>query len=290
MARRPAPPPTQPTLALTVSRDEARTKIHQQIERGRALLALDIGSRPDLTKAHAERSKWTDYTKELLALLFTNRTPATDFEYGGLGAISSVPRPFALLIADFREGVQAQITRLESITDRLVLIPEPHSSVTGSQDRGFRPTERDGHSRKVFIVHGHDGATRQSVCRFLEKLDLEPIVLHEQANKGRTVMEKIEANSDVEFAVVLMTGDDVGGVENTTSDRLVPRARQNVILELGYFLGRIGRDRVCALHEQGVELPSDYVGVVFVPLDGGWQLELAREIRAAGIHVDLNLL
>ena len=85
------------------------------------------------------------------------------------------------------------------------------------------------------------------VCRFLEKLKLQPIVLHEQASRGMTVIEKIEANSEVEFAVVLMTADDVGAVK-TASDKLAPRARQNVVLELGYFVARIGsKPRLCSV-------------------------------------------
>lgn len=98
------------------------------------------------------------------------------------------------------------------------------------------------HSDRVFVVHGHDEGARESVARFLEKLGLEPIILHEQANRGRTVIEKIEGHRDVGFAVVLLTPDDQGCVEG---GQLEPRARQNVLLELGYFLGYLGRDRVC---------------------------------------------
>jgi predicted nucleotide-binding protein len=144
-------------------------------------------------------------------------------------------------------------------------------------------------SRTVFIVHGHDEAVKQSVARFLEKLDLHPIILHEQPNKGRTIIEKFEAHSDVGFAVVLLTPDDLGGVASTPA-KLQPRARQNVILELGYFIGKLGRARVCALYTKGVELPSDIHDVVYVPYDegGAWRIGLARELNAAGITVDMN--
>lgn len=143
---------------------------------------------------------------------------------------------------------------------------------------------------KVFVVHGHDEATKEKVARFLEKLKLEAVILHEQPNKGRTVIEKFTDYADVSFAVVLMTGDDVGGVKGTPPKELTPRARQNVVLELGYFLARLGRGHVCALFEPGVEIPSDYSGVLYLPLDdaGAWKLQLAREVKAAGIQVDLN--
>lgn len=144
-------------------------------------------------------------------------------------------------------------------------------------------------SRKVFVVHGHDEAAKLALARFIEKLDLTPVILHEKPNEGRTIIEKFEDHVDVGFAVVLMTPDDVGALAKE-KDKLKPRARQNVILELGFFLGKLGRKHVCALYKENVEIPSDYKGVLFIPMDknNGWQLSLAREIKAAGIEIDLN--
>jgi predicted nucleotide-binding protein len=149
-------------------------------------------------------------------------------------------------------------------------------------------TSVKSYSRDIFLVHGHDNAIKESAARFLEKLDLHPIILHEQPNKGRTVIEKFEAHSDVGFAVVLLTPDDVC---RESPEQITRRARQNVILELGYFIGKLSRARVCALYREGVELPSDIHGVLYIPYDegNGWRLQLAKEIRAAGITVDLNL-
>jgi predicted nucleotide-binding protein len=96
-------------------------------------------------------------------------------------------------------------------------------------------------SRKIFIVHGHDNEAKVEVARFLERVGFEAIILHEQANRGRTIIEKVEMHSDVGFAVVLLTPDDEGGKRGNSTR---PRARQNVVLELGYFIGRLGRDRV----------------------------------------------
>jgi predicted nucleotide-binding protein len=143
-------------------------------------------------------------------------------------------------------------------------------------------------SRDIFLVHGRDDAVKESVARFLEKIDLHPVILHEQPNMGRTLIEKFEAHSSVCFAIVLLTPDDVGGL--ASERKLSPRARQNVILELGYFIGKLGRALVCALYLEGVDLPSDIHGVLYVPYDagGGWRLKLAAEIKAAGINVDLN--
>ena len=94
------------------------------------------------------------------------------------------------------------------------------------------------------------------------------------------------------FAVVLLTGDDRGGRAEQQYEVQQPRARQNVIFELGFFIGKLGRNRVCALYERGVEIPSDYQGVLFVPLDDNqsWQVRLAKEMRVAGLPVDLNVI
>jgi hypothetical protein len=143
-------------------------------------------------------------------------------------------------------------------------------------------------SRKIFIVHGHDEGSRESVARFLEKIDFEPVILHERANRGRTIIEKFEAHADVGFAVVLMTPDDVGGAREGMQQQA--RARQNVILELGYFIGRLGRERVCAVKSSELELPSDILGVVWTPFDshGAWKVALLKELEAAGYEIDWN--
>ncbi|MBU1190270.1 MAG: nucleotide-binding protein [Gammaproteobacteria bacterium] len=142
---------------------------------------------------------------------------------------------------------------------------------------------------KVFLVHGHDEAAREGTARFLEKLKLEPIILHEQPNAGKTIIEKVEAYSSVAFAVVLLTPDDMGANKGSEGS-LKPRARQNVIMELGYFLGKLGRTHVAALLKDDIEKPSDYDGVVYISIDpgGAWRLQLARELKAAGLNVDLN--
>jgi len=141
----------------------------------------------------------------------------------------------------------------------------------------------------VFIVHGHNNEAKETVARFIQKINLTPLVLHEQANKGLTIIEKFEAFSDVEFAVILLTPDDIGypvGVQ----DKQQKRARQNVVLELGYFLGKLGRERVCALYTDDVEIPSDYQGVLYVRLDkdGAWKTKLAQEIVQVGISIKLE--
>lgn len=146
-------------------------------------------------------------------------------------------------------------------------------------------------SKRVFLVHGHDSGAKEMVARYVERLGLQAVILHEQANEGRTVIEKIEAHSDVVFAVVLLTPDDVGGPK-ADSGNLKPRARQNVILELGYFLGKLKRSRVCALYKTGVEIPSDYEGVLWIELDdkGAWRMSLAQEFSNARLPIDVKAI
>ncbi|WP_082474646.1 TIR domain-containing protein [Sphingomonas sp. Leaf343] len=141
--------------------------------------------------------------------------------------------------------------------------------------------------RKVFVVHGHDGEAQQAVARFMERLGFEAIILHERASQGRTVIEKIEAEAGVGFAIVLLTPDDEG---RAMGGDLQPRARQNVMLELGYFIGRLGRNRVCALKRGDLEIPSDFAGVVWEQMDdgNGWKQSLGKELEAAGYAVDWN--
>jgi len=155
----------------------------------------------------------------------------------------------------------------------------------GSTDAVLRPPL----SRKVFIVHGHDDGAREMVARFLERIGLEAIILHEQANQGRTIIEKVVAHGNVGFAVVLLTPDDEGCAKGGEPE---PRARQNVLLELGYFIGRLGRDKVCALKRGKLEIPSDFAGVVWETMDtsGGWKQSLARELEAAGHTIDWNMV
>lgn len=137
--------------------------------------------------------------------------------------------------------------------------------------------------RKVFIVHGHDEGARETVARFLERIGFEVIILHEQANRGRTVIEKVEVHGDVPFAVVLLTPDDEGCKAGGNPQ---PRARQNVILELGYFIGRLGRSNVCALTRGNVEIPSDFAGVVYEAMEGQWKSKLAGELEDVGFEID----
>ncbi|MDI5922496.1 nucleotide-binding protein [Halomonas sp. LR5S13] len=179
------------------------------------------------------------------------------------------------------------IAGIHALTGQLI-IPFVRDYKSYVQSKGSAETVlKPPFSRKIFIVHGHDDGARETVARFLERISLEAVILHEQANQGRTIIEKVVAHSDVGFAVVLLTPDDEGCAKGGKPE---PRARQNVLLELGYFIGRLGRDKVCALKRGTLEIPSDFAGVVWETMDsnGGWKQALARELEAAGHSIDWN--
>lgn len=144
--------------------------------------------------------------------------------------------------------------------------------------------------RKVFIVHGHDNEVKQEVARFLEHLDVKPIILHEQASAGMTIIEKIEHYSnDADFALVIYTPCDRGRGALETKVAARNRARQNVVFEHGYLMAKFGRENVCALVKGDIEIPNDTSGVVYVDLDAGgaWQIEVTKELKAAGYAISV---
>ena len=139
---------------------------------------------------------------------------------------------------------------------------------------------------RIFIVHGHDHAIKDNVTVFIHSLKLEPIIISDKANAGKTLIEKLEEYSDVSFAVVLLSPDDLGHSLKDSNEKT--RARQNVIFELGLFIGRLGRENVCPIVNNVAELPSDYLGIVYIPYDekGAWKLHLIREFVKAGFNID----
>lgn len=147
-------------------------------------------------------------------------------------------------------------------------------------------------NENVFIVHGHNTEIKQIVARTLSTLKFNPIILHESPDSGNTLMEKLEENSNqASYAIVILTSDDLGKAKNSNS--LQPRARQNVILELGFFIGKLGRKRVFVLKQDDLELPSDISGIVYNNYDGeegGWKSKLVKNMKAIGFDVDANNL
>ena len=280
------PPPTEPERPrIKRSKEEAKELIARQVDKGENLVSSAIPPiPPESAKEFAERLKfWKNYTSELLRSLFTTGALAREFDPYPSNAWDMNANRY---LQNLKLEHDRNLVNLRSILQRIDLFEELPIDLRLTEARDVnRPATA---SRDVFVVHGRDDAAKESVARFLERLDLHPIILHEQADKGRTVIEKFEDHSNVCFAVVLLTADDEGRLRG--SEQLELRARQNVILEFGFFIGKLGRERVCALKTPGVDEPSDIRGVLYIPLDNGgaWRLKLAAELKAANIDVDLN--
>ena len=181
-----------------------------------------------------------------------------------------------------RSGVNQAIALLESAKLEVELTGGAPSSTSSSTTVGT----------KVFVVHGHDEAKKHEVARFIRDVTgNEPVILHEMPNAGQTVIEKFEGQaSQTAYAIVIATADDLGRAKG--EPELSPRARQNVVLELGFFFGALGRRKVAMLYDPTIERPSDIAGLVTIPLDapGAWKMLLARELNAAGVPVDWSAL
>lgn len=268
--------------------DVVRTALKERARIGQEILERKISDDSHIEDLRVAHDQWTRYNEALLRTLFESTELMYEYEH------SRNPRSTVGLgrkadnwerLQRERLKIKGQIDCLESIVNRIELWPEVTSALSGEAS----PSDDDVDLTRAFVVHGHEEAPREAVARFLESLGIEPVILHEQANRGMTLIEKLEHYADVGFAVVLLTADDTGQSVKPGAVSM-PRARQNVILELGYFVGRLGRERVCALYMEGLELPSDWDGVVWVGLDrrGSWKLELARELKTAGFRIDLN--
>ncbi|QBZ98493.1 TIR domain-containing protein [Flavobacterium sangjuense] len=278
------------TSKLIISKEEFKTQINDRIDKGKTLLdysvkvvstSIDSRRKPyakyDETEQQnfiSEYNKWKQFNIELLkrSFDFADNEYLKEYEKAEYSVWSD-------WVKERKQDIQRQITIFESIIERLPLIP------TNFDDK-IVVTEKKISTNKIFIVHGHNNEIKQIVARTISKLKLEPIILHEQIEQGKTIIEKFEKNSsDVNFAIILLTADDEGKAKNETDFKT--RARQNVVFEMGYFIGKLGRERVFLLLEDGVDKPGDLDGIVYIPIDKteGWKLKLVRELKAAGYIV-----
>jgi predicted nucleotide-binding protein len=194
----------------------------------------------------------------------------------------------------YRKGINRTITELKEVVRHLREKQEflPEASASYGE---INLTVMTQQSSKVFIVHGHDSSAKNAVARFVNHLGLQAIILSEQAAGSNTIIEQMEQQSDdLGYAIVLLTPDDVGRSAKSDPAAEQFRARQNVILELGYFMGKLGRNKVCGLYKGKIELPTDYSGIVYLRMsdddDDSWKLSLARNLKKAGLAIDSDKL
>ena len=274
----------------------------KSLEKIRKLIG-EIDGLEVLDRANPLFKKWIRDTQVALEMIFgkENRHVA-DFNkirYSPYGYSSGMPQSeikeyFLKGLNNADAILSSMIDEIEDYWDNDDLPEKPTITLVGSNNTihlGLSGEVKSGEicSKKIFVVHGHDAGTKEMVARFLSKLDLEPIILHEQVTQGKTIIEKFEDHADVGYAVVLITPDDTGA-SIKEPENIRKRARQNVIFEFGYFLGKLGRNKVIGLVKGDIELPSDYSGVLSVPIDeqGAWRFQLVKELKSVGYDVDAN--
>ncbi len=276
---------TSSPIKLIVKKEYFQKQLEERIVIGTSILSSPIQTNPQLEQKKEEYSEWDDYNSELLKQSFSKENNEYKKSYDEV----NYSRVFILggnvdKIKEFREYVQNKINNLKKLISKLDLLK------TDVIDHELKIDNNKSNeiSKNVFIVHGHNNELKIEVARVIEKLGLNPIILHEKANEGKTIIEKFEKHSNVGFAIILLTDDDLGKVKS--DDILQKRARQNVILELGYFIGKLGRKKVCPLYIKGVEIPSDFNGVLYVEADKGetWKMKLVKELKVAGYDADAN--
>ena len=243
--------------------------------------ALDaISDLSNLQSGSPEFMEWRESTRVSISHTFGDKSNRTrEFEK----IYFSTPSPFYRTA--YEHGLNSASALLKSMIEEIedYWEDEKQAQISSSARGNEQPS-----TKEIFVVHGRDKDTKNTVARFLEKLKLIPLSLAEIPGRGRTIIEKFEQHAQVGFAIILLTPDDAGSLQGDTN--LSPRARQNVIFELGFFIGRLDRKHVCALTKGEVEIPSDYAGIEYIPLDDsdGWQMKLFEELKSAGMPVDPN--
>jgi predicted nucleotide-binding protein len=288
MARALSPPKHTPAKQLSL--DEMQAGINRLTQRLKDINAFDVnamtqGYPPELTALSASIERALSKTFGKGTEDYNRFLPATKLAWTPIAVSADRPTP----LYQYQNGVKNNIARSNALLNEAIrsLTEDIGDSEARMLIVSPSSTDKKEPSRRVFIVHGHDEGARESVARFIEQIGMEAVILHERPNKGRTIITKFrDETKDVGFAIVLMTPDDHGGKIGLSAQ---PRARQNVVFELGFFIGALGPEKVAALVKGDVERPSDYDGVVYISLDdGSWKANLAKELEAAGIDVDWN--
>ncbi len=268
-------------MQIKVSKSTALERLSALRDAIEGLRGLDVGS--------PEFMKWYEDAKGAFKYVFDGRPEEfRDFgriQFSSPGSRRRLPK----VRKAYSEGLDRSSALIASKIDQIVAFwPDDEGS---SQHDTVEEGGGADYTNQIFVVHGRDRGALAEVKQVLIQLGLEPVVLQDQPNQGRTIIEKFEDYAQVGFAVVICTPDDEG--KHVAEDAApIPRVRQNVLLEWGYFLGKLGRESVCALIKGEVEIPSDYAGVLYVEMDGNgdWKSRLARELNQAQYAVDANNL
>lgn len=307
---------------LKITREEFTNLLSKQIEKGFELLKIDVrqlpsrgtymsmsmygfgGSRQDDKVNYEESSKqafmaaykmWDDFNKEIYQSSFEIPNSTYFHEYE-----AQIWDHFYThdIVADYKKQIQRQITQMQSDINKIALI---ECSAAEPKQSNRETIEEKPLSKNIFIVHGHNEEMKQTVARIVTKLGLSPIILHEQPNDGKTIIEKFESNAEsINFAIILLSADDLAASVRDISEvkdeevhqHLEKRARQNVVFEMGYFAGKLGRSNVFFLLQEGVSKPGDLDGIVYTAYDAAhaWRFELVKELKSVGYKVSADMV
>lgn len=278
--------PTQ----LKFSKSEFTKNLDERIALGEELYNRHVRTQDEYSKNKEDYYSWSDYNSEFLKQAFNKENneykKSYDSEnssyFGVIGGTISLTQE----IQELKGDINNCLGNLKNLRQKTALLKSVNDEIEGTKTHSL-PLDKS----QVFIVHGHDETAKTKTARFIEKLGLKPIILHEQASGSKTVIEKIEAYSNVGFGIVLYTPCDVGA-KDESNPIYKKRARQNVVFEHGFLIGKIGRENVCALVKGDIETPNDISGVVYVKMDEdeAWHLKIARELRNSGYEIDMNKL
>lgn len=270
---------------LTISKSRLLSLFEESIRCGKGFINKAVYSPEGYEILLNDYNIWNNNNLDLLRDSFSVSLNDYYEGYKEVGEISDLfdsPVEFIYKETKLKNKISSKCKNLESLINKLELredlIMAKKESVNCSS---FDKT-------KVFIVHGHDDLAKTEVARFVEKLGFDAIILHEQASRSKTIIEKIEEYSNVGFGIVIYTACDEGKAKG--EDNLKDRARQNVVLEHGFLMGKLGRRNVCTLVKETVETPNDISGVVYTPMVNGWEMSVAKEMDSAGYDVNFNKL
>ena len=295
-----------PEAPLIIAREKFCQLLSEQIAKGNELLNINVPQKTSRTTSYggfvsmqritdrveyddeskkdfiANYNKWNDRNKTIYRTSFEVPESIYFHEYE-----SHIWQIWGSdIVKEYKDEIQRLVSHMQGDIER--------SDLMQCVVAQLQPMQTAEHSRElsqeIFIVHGHNEEMKQTVARIVSKMGLKPIILHEQPDSGLTILEKIERYADVDFAVVLYTECDLGRAKEKDQKDEKYRARQNVVFEHGYLIGKLGRDHVCALVKGNVETPGDISGVVYVSMDsaGAWKMQLGKNMKAVGLPADLN--
>jgi predicted nucleotide-binding protein len=280
--------PEQKRTALIIPLSKFKDILSAQIENGKQIQLKDFKTVPELEEREREFSLWDDYNLEFLKGSFNNPLNEYHHSYENTSFMSGIddvirganPSDPRYRAKHFPSRLNSKIIELESLLKKADLLHSDVENVVIKSQTNFFMNDT------VMIIHGHDDDMKRNVQLFINRAGITDIVLHEQLDRGRTIIEKLEEEgSKATYAIALLSPDDV--LPDGTM-----RARQNVILEIGYFLGKLGRERVKLLKKGDVEIPSDLQGILFETYDtsGGWKIKISKELQHFGFAIDLSTI